>query len=103
MMTRAKPSLSIRVALCLGVLMALGTSQAQSANGPVSSRNSSYVIGAECKRKTDRLPGVYKMDACKRMYCGPKDIKDIIEIIPDFARINHCTWRLVGEMCKCTR
>jgi hypothetical protein len=59
--------------------------------------------GATCKRQTDSFPGVVKMDACHRVYCGRKDIKDITEIDPNIAERLHCTWVLVGDHCKCRR
>lgn len=59
--------------------------------------------GAACKRKTDDFAGVVKMDACHRVYCGRKDVKDIMEIDSDIGTRLHCTWQLVRDHCKCIR
>jgi hypothetical protein len=71
--------------------------------GPYTAPKSSVAIGSTCQRRTDNAAGVVKMDACKRVYCGRADTKDIIEIMPNFAAINRCTWTLMGTHCKCKR
>ena len=59
--------------------------------------------GDTCDRKTDKSPGIVKVDACGRWYCGKTAVKDIIEVRPKFAEEFGCTWRLEGERCKCRR
>jgi hypothetical protein len=63
----------------------------------------SFRPGATCKRKTDDFPGVIKMDACHRVYCGRADVKDIMEIDPEIGTRLHCSWKLVSDHCKCVK
>jgi hypothetical protein len=71
--------------------------------GPADAAGKEFKPGEACTRRTDDFPGIVKMDACHRVYCGRKDVKDIMEIDPDIGERLHCTWRLVGDHCKCVR
>lgn len=59
------------------------------------------IIGQSCQRRTDNIPGIVKMDACGRIYCGRIDINDITVLNPRFAEDMQCRWTLVEELCKC--
>jgi len=63
----------------------------------------SFRPGETCQRKTDDFPGVVKMDACHRVYCGRADVKDIMEIDPEIGTRLHCSWTLVKDHCKCVK
>jgi len=60
-------------------------------------------VGDPCRTRVERREGVVKMDACGRWYCGRADVKDIIEVRPNIAEVLNCTWRLVGDRCRCRR
>ena len=63
-----------------------------------------YEVGAACERRSDDHPGVVKVDACGRIYCGRVDQNDITVLNPRLAQDMNCTWRVVeGERCKCVR
>jgi len=59
--------------------------------------------GSSCRRLADSREGIFKRDACNRTYCGLADVKDIIEVRPDFAAEHGCTWQLAGVECKCLK
>jgi hypothetical protein len=59
--------------------------------------------GDPCRSRADPRPGVLKVDACGRWYCGRAEVKDIIEVRPDIAERLGCEWQLVGERCRCVR
>jgi hypothetical protein len=59
--------------------------------------------GSSCRRLADSREGIFKRDACNRTYCGLTDVKDIIEIRPNFAAEHACTWQLAGAECKCLK
>ncbi len=61
------------------------------------------VLGDRCMRRTDRIEGVVKIDACARWYCGRVDVNDITVLNPRFAKAMGCKWQLVEDKCKCVR
>ncbi|MCE9648956.1 MAG: hypothetical protein K8R18_04940 [Parvibaculum sp.] len=71
--------------------------------GPADAAGKEFKPGEACKRQTDDFAGIVKMDACHRVYCGRKDVKDIMEIDPGIGERMHCTWQLVRDHCKCVR
>jgi len=83
---------------CVALVAAASPATAQEAGG-----TKTFEPGASCRRQTDDFPGVVKMDACHRVYCGRTDMKDITEIDPDIAERLHCAWTLVAGKCKCVR
>lgn len=66
-------------------------------------KQSGLPLGDPCTRRTDARAGVVKRDACGRVYCGRRDLKDITETMPEFSARHACTWRLEGAHCKCRR
>jgi len=63
-----------------------------------------FRLGAECKRRTDAEPGVYRSDACHRWYCGRADKPDISEVMPNIAAETGCTWRIeASNECVCRK
>ena len=60
-----------------------------------------YKVGDPCVRRSDTHPGVVKQDACGRVYCARRDIKDITELAPGLVKDVGCTWRLDGSRCTC--
>jgi hypothetical protein len=60
-------------------------------------------VGDPCKSRTDPRPGVIKVDACGRWYCGRAEVKDIIELRPNIAAERGCEWQLDGNRCRCIR
>lgn len=72
--------------------------QSQGQLGPGGRR-----AGDQCDRRTDHVRGVVKVDACGRWYCGRVDINDITVLNPRFAEDMKCSWKLVGDKCKCSR
>lgn len=59
--------------------------------------------GENCRRLKDSRYGVFKRDACGRTYCGLVEVKDIIEVRPNFAAEHACSWQLDGAACKCLK
>jgi len=59
--------------------------------------------GESCRRLADGRDGIFKRDGCNRTYCGLTDVKDIIEIRPNFAVEHACTWQLAGRECRCLK
>lgn len=63
-----------------------------------------FRLGAECRRRTDSEPGVYRSDACHRWYCGRVDKQDISEVMPNLAAETDCTWRIeASNLCVCRK
>jgi hypothetical protein len=59
--------------------------------------------GEDCQRRTDRVAGVVKQDACGRLYCGRKDFKDVAEALPGIEARLQCSWKVVGRRCLCVK
>ena len=91
-------------AVCLSLLVVCpamaqtAVPQTQSQIGPGGRR-----AGEQCIRRTDRIEGVVKVDACGRWYCGRVDFNDITVLNPNFAEGMKCSWTLVGDKCRCTQ
>lgn len=60
-------------------------------------------VGDPCRARADPRPGVIKVDACGRWYCGRPEVKDIVELRPNIAEERGCEWQVVGERCRCLR
>jgi hypothetical protein len=57
--------------------------------------------GEACRPPRTDKPGIVKVDACGRWYCGRADVKDLIEVRPHFAAEQKCTWTLKDDVCRC--
>ncbi len=60
-------------------------------------------VGDPCRARSDPRPGVIKVDACGRWYCGRPEVKDIVELRPNIAEERGCEWQVVGGRCRCLR
>lgn len=62
------------------------------------------VLGDACKRRTDSRIAVTRRDACGRWYCGRKDVPEIAQVDPNFARKMGCKWTVQADKsCVCKR
>lgn len=59
------------------------------------------IIGEACQRRTDNSEGRITRDFCGRFYCGRAKSPDPSEVIPDWPQRHGCTFRLVGQQCRC--
>lgn len=59
------------------------------------------IVGETCQRRTDGKVGRIGRDFCGRYYCGQANTPDLSEVIPDWPQRHGCTFRLVGQECKC--
>lgn len=59
--------------------------------------------GDACRPPYTDKPGIAKVDACGRWYCGRADIKDLIEVRPNFAKEENCKWTYKDRECKCVK
>jgi hypothetical protein len=86
--------------LVAGTVAAAAQSPAPS--GPMSqpSARGLLIKGAACKR-SDGGAGIVKQDACQRWYCGLASYKDPVDVVPDIDKRLNCSWKLVGQHCKC--
>lgn len=57
--------------------------------------------GDTCRPPYTDKPGIVKVDGCGRWYCGRADIKDLIELLPNFAAEHKCKWTYRNNSCKC--
>lgn len=57
--------------------------------------------GDACRPPRTDKPGLVKVDACGRWYCGRADMKDLVEVRPNFATEQKCTWALRDNVCRC--
>lgn len=93
-------------AAALACLAAMGISApaiAQTAPQSYRVGPEGVVLGEKCMRRTDKIEGVVKIDACGRWYCGRVDVNDITVLNPRFAKTMGCKWQLVADKCKCVR
>ncbi|WP_143530306.1 hypothetical protein [Rhizobium sp. RU36D] len=108
------PMPSLPMLLCLLVIGTLGMAgpaqtQTETQAQPQTRQQSTtvgpkgVVLGRSCTRRTDRFPGVIKVDACGRWYCGRVDINDITVLNPHLAEDMKCNWTLIYDKCKCLR
>lgn len=63
----------------------------------------SFRRGDTCQPPYTGKPGVIKVDACGRWYCSRADIKDLIEVRPNFAAENKCAWTYKEGTCQCVK
>jgi hypothetical protein len=92
------------LALCGGRAFAVDEISRPMPGGlPAQIQTAPIKYGESCRRINDGATGVFKRDGCGRTYCGLVNVKDIVELQPNFAAEHACTWQLAGPQCRCLK